>query len=282
MQKDLSTRFEVLESPLIFASKRNFSNLSKIKNLESIISDISLKLISDEKNPEIKHELDKLRNSFKGFDLLEDKDKKHIISSTLNTILKLKEEHISRSTSDNKSDISPKSLIDNNKKLNLKDPIRYIKGVGPRISDILAKKDITTVEDLIFYFPRKYEDRRNVQTISSVIPNTKCIIVGTILSSRVINSRKGKIYKATVTDGTASLDLIWFKANKSYIENTFKNGVKLVVSGDVTFSKYDRSLQIIHPKPQDLEIIEDGEEIENTTHFNRIVPVYPLTEGLKQ
>jgi len=278
MHKDLSTRFDALETPLIFASKSNFSNLSKIKNLEEVISDISLKLISDERSPVVKKQLGNIRESFKAFDLLDDKNKKFIINNTLKIISKLKKEQ----AKDGTLDITSNSLKSNKNNLNINDPIRYIKGVGPRISDILSKKGITTVEDLIFYFPRKYEDRRNVQTISTVVPESKCIIVGSVLSSRILNSRKGKIYKVAVSDGTASINLVWFKANKSYIESTFKKGVKVVVSGDVTYSSYDRSLQIIHPKPQDLEIIEDGEEIENSTHFNRIVPVYPLTEGLTQ
>ena len=281
MPKGLTTNLDAIAKPLLFASKSNFSNLSKIQNLEEIISDISLKLISDENSSEIKKQLDNIRKNFKGFNLLGEEDKKHIINSTLELIVKLKKQYEKDSTLDimhNSQGINKKKL----KSINIKDPIRYIKGVGPRISDILAKKDVTTVEDLIFYFPRKYEDRRNVQTIASVEPGAKSIIVGTVLSSRFINSRKGKIYKVSITDGTGSLNLIWFQANKKYIESTFKKGVKLVVSGDVTFSQYDRAIQIIHPKPQDLEIIEDGEEIENTTHFNRIVPVYPLTEGLTQ
>ena len=245
------------------------------------MSDVSLKLMSDEKSPEIKKQLRTIRKSFKGFDQLDDSHKILIINSTLETIVKLKKEQ----AKDNTLEIAPNSPLSKNKdsnNLKINDPIRYIKGVGPRISGILAKKDIATVEDLIFYFPRKYEDRRNVQTIATVKPDSKAIIVGTVLSNRQISSKKGKIYKVNVSDGTGSINLIWFKANKRYIETTFNKGVKIVVSGDVTFSQYDRSLQIIHPKPQDLEIIEDGEEIENSMHFNRIVPVYPLTEGLTQ
>ncbi|MGI9535108.1 MAG: OB-fold nucleic acid binding domain-containing protein, partial [Thermodesulfobacteriota bacterium] len=281
MPKGLATQLDALETPLLFASKSNFSNLSKIINLEEIVSDISLKLMSEEKNPEIKEHLSRIRKSFKDFDLLEKNNKINIINSTLEIIVELKNKQINEDT----SPVSRNSSKFNNKELNnlnTNDPIRYIKGVGPRISQILAKKGITTVEDLIFYFPRKYEDRRNVQTISTVKPNSKSIIVGTVLSNRQINSRKGKIYKVSISDGTGSLNLIWFTASKRYIENTFIKGVKVVVSGDITFSQYDRSLQIIHPKPQDLEIIEDVEDIENTTHFNRIVPVYPLTEGLTQ
>ena len=282
MSKGLTIQLDTLKPPLLFASKNNFSNLSKIKNLEAIMSDITLKLVSDEKNPEIKKLLQNIRSSFKGFDLFEESDKKHVINNTLKIIVKLKKEYEKNST----LDIASNLQTFNNKKLNnlnIEDQIRYIKGVGTRISDILAKRGVTTVEDLIFYFPRKYEDRRNVQTISSIRHNGKYVVLGTVLSNRQINSRKGKIiYKVTISDDTGSLDLVWFRANKRYIKSTYRKGVKVVVSGEVTFSQYDRSPQIIHPKPQDLEIVEEDGEIENKTHFNRIVPVYPLTEGLTQ
>ncbi|MGI9553845.1 MAG: ATP-dependent DNA helicase RecG [Thermodesulfobacteriota bacterium] len=281
MPKGLPNLLDALETPLLFASKNKYSNLYKIKNLEEIVSDISLKLMSDEKNPEIKKHLNIIRKNFKDFDTLEKNNKIIIVNNTLDIIVKLKNK---TKNENKKADFNNSSNLQNKKinELEINDPIRYIKGVGPRISDLLAKKGISTVEDLIFNFPRKYEDRRNVQTISAVKPNSKTIIVGTVLSNRQINSRKGKIFKVSITDGTGSVNLIWFKASKRYIENTFIKGVKVVVSGEVTFSQYDKSLQIIHPKPQDLEIVEDAEDIENTIHFNRIVPVYPLTEGLTQ
>ncbi len=273
-------RLDALRKPLLFVSKNNFSNLSIIKGLETTVSDITLKLLSYEENSEIKEHLNRIRTGFKDFDLMEQKNKEHIVRSTLETIselLKDQEEgrslYVDQSKSEHKD---PGSLC-------VADQVRYVKGVGPRFSEILAKRGVCTIEDLLFYFPRKYEDRRNVQAISSVRLNSKCIVIGTVSSVRIIRSRKsGFIYKVTITDATGSLDLIWFNANQRYIEGTYRKGVKVVVSGEVTLSSYNRSLQIIHPKPQDIEIVEDGQETEDQIHFNRIVPIYSLTEGLTQ
>jgi len=65
MSKDLTNQLDVLEKPLIFASKNNFKNLSKLKNLEKVIEDITLKLIFQEKDFKLKKELEKIKKGFK-------------------------------------------------------------------------------------------------------------------------------------------------------------------------------------------------------------------------
>lgn len=281
MPDGVTTQLDKLEKPLTFASGNNFLNLSRIRNMEAIVSDIVLNLTSGEKDPAIRNHLQNIRENFKGFDLLEQEAKKQVISNALKTLSRM------RSFNKEKDNVpglvTPQYCEERSGLSGVECGIRYLRGVGARIASVLAKRGITTVEDLLFYFPRKYEDRRNVQPILSVKHNHKCIVIGVVLSARQIRARKGGFfYKVTIADDTGKLDLIWFRANRRYIQNTYRKGVKVVVSGEVTIDRYGHSPKIIHPKPQDMEIIEEGWEVEDQTHFNRIVPIYPLMEGLAQ
>jgi len=277
MSTDLTNQLEVLEKPLKFASKNNFKNLSKVKNLEKVIEDITLKLIAQEKDLTLKKELEYIKNSFTGFESKEEKNKIVIINSTLKRIANLNNK--ASSTLQTSPDTKKQEI---NSNIQLKDPIRYLKGVGPRISDILSKKEIKCVEDLLFYFPRKYEDRRNIKKISSIDKLERVVIFGKVIDFNVTRLRSKKIYNVVISDGTGTLNLVWFTANEKYLKNTYKTGVNIVVSGEISYNNYNKNLQIIHPRPEDIEIFDDQENIEDKTHFGRIVPIYPLTEGLKQ
>jgi ATP-dependent DNA helicase RecG len=277
MSTDLTNQLEVLEKPLKFASKNNFKNLSKVKNLEKVIEDITLKLIAQEKDLTLKKELEYIKNSFTGFESKEEKNKIVIINSTLKRIANLNNK--ASSTLQTSPDTKKQEI---NSNIQLKDPIRYLKGVGPRISDILSKKEIKCVEDLLFYFPRKYEDRRNIKKISSIDKLERVVIFGKVIDFNVTRLRSKKIFNVVISDGTGTLNLVWFTANEKYLKNTYKTGVNIVVSGEISYNNYNKNLQIIHPRPEDIEIFDDQENIEDKTHFGRIVPIYPLTEGLKQ
>ena len=85
-----------------------------------------------------------------------------------------------------------------------------------------------------------------------------------------------------ISDGTDRLRLTWFNYNSSYLRGVFKKGMSFIIHGKVSVAPGGRALQIIHPLAQDIEVIEDEEDVGNPLQFGRIVPVYPLTEGLTQ
>ncbi len=277
MSTDLTHQLEVLEKPLKFVSKDNFKNLSKVKNLGKIIKDICLKLSSEVKELQLKKEINDIKDSFIDFDSKSKEDKISIVNRILDKLAKLnnKVPPVTNFTSEIKE---PK----NKTQIKLSDPVRYLKGVGPRISDILSKKDIQIVEDLLFYFPRRYEDRRNIKKISSINKLESVVIFGKIIDLHVTRIKSKKIFNVVISDGTGTVNLVWFTANEKYLIKTYIPGARIVVSGEVSYNAYKKNLQIIHPKPEDVEIYADDEDIEENTHFGRIVPIYPLTEGLTQ
>ncbi|MFA5093929.1 MAG: ATP-dependent DNA helicase RecG [Candidatus Omnitrophota bacterium] len=152
-------------------------------------------------------------------------------------------------------------------------PVRFVKGVGPARSEMLRKLDIETVEDLLYHFPRRYEDRSHFEPINKLKPGLHIAVKGEVLTSGVRRGGKMAVYKMAFGDETGVIYALWF--NQPYMQNVFKVGDKVILYGKV--ERYKDFQQMANP---DFEIIndQDGE----TIHTGRIVPIYPLTEGISQ
>jgi ATP-dependent DNA helicase RecG len=154
-------------------------------------------------------------------------------------------------------------------------PVQYVKGVGPARARLLARLGIETLYDLLFYFPWRYEDRRNLKKISRLTCGKPETVTGKVVSLKVISTRKKgmKILELTVTDETGFLKCKWF--NQPFLKRYFKEGQKVVLCGVVK----GNSLAGFGPEMDnpDFELL-GGEDI--LIHTSRIVPVYKTTEGL--
>ncbi len=158
-------------------------------------------------------------------------------------------------------------------------PIRYVKGVGPKLAKLFEKKGILTVEDALYFLPRGYEDRSNLKKISELKVGGKETGLGEILLSGVAFYQKGRkrVFQAVVGDGSGTMTLKWFHGNERYLRDRFKKGRQLIFSGEVRWFNAQR--EIHHP---DVEIVDDGDVEKDYLNFRRIVPIYSETEGLYQ
>lgn len=159
----------------------------------------------------------------------------------------------------------------------LQTPIQYVKGIGPSKAKRLLGLELRTVEDILYYFPRRYEDRSHFKTIKELSPGGNCTIKGTVnsIGSRRAYHRRGfYICEAIVEDDTGSVVAVWF--NQPYIKELFKKGDELILYGKVDL--YKGGLQIVSPE---YELLSKEEE-QAYLHIGRIVPVYTLTERLSQ
>ncbi|MCD5391037.1 ATP-dependent DNA helicase RecG [candidate division NPL-UPA2 bacterium] len=155
----------------------------------------------------------------------------------------------------------------------LKTPVQYVKGVGPKRAQILARIGIETLSDLLYYFPRRYEDRSHLKPISQVQMGTVETIKGEVLTSGIQKPRRQlEILKVAVGDGTGVIYGVWF--NQSYLKKSFPQGATIILSGRVDRL---RELRIVNPA---YEILTGNEE--DLIHTGRIVPIYSLTEKLTQ
>jgi len=148
----------------------------------------------------------------------------------------------------------------NSKKQPLSDiPVRFVKGVGPARAEILKKLDIGTVEDLLYHFPRRYEDRSRLDPINKLKEGEYAAIKGEVLTSGERGGRprfgRGKgmsVYKMAFGDATGVIYAVWF--NQPYMQDVFKQGDKAILYGKV--ERY-KDLQISNPE---FEIINDEEK----------------------
>jgi len=148
----------------------------------------------------------------------------------------------------------------------LSDSLQYLKGMGPKRAEILAKSGLRTVGDLLYYFPRRYLDRTNIRRVADLKPGEQATVIGQIRSAGLLHGRK-KIFEALLDDSTGHLFLVWF-AGHNYLKNLIKKGVVLSVTGEVRFFN---ALQMVHPE---YEILEEAEDIDRLLHTVGIVPLY--------
>lgn len=163
-------------------------------------------------------------------------------------------------------------------------PLDSIRGVGPRIAEKLARLGIRTVEQALYTLPFRYEDRRQFTRIADLMPDTRAIIFGEVLASteKTTSRSRRKLFEVVVGDGSGSLNLKWFHYRKTWIEKQYPVGRRCVVYGEV---KQFGNIREMHHA--DVEFLAAGQDPNALIHadplnFGRILPVYPLTEGLTQ
>ena len=153
--------------------------------------------------------------------------------------------------------------------------VRYLKGIGPKRAEIFSSLGISTVEDLLYYFPRRYEDRRNLATISTLKEGQIQTIKARVLvkgERRSFRRRAFSITEMAVEDDTGKIFCVWF--NQPYIKNYFANAETVILHGKV--ERYGKRLQMANPE---FEIVSEEEE---PLCVNRIVPIYTLPHGFTQ
>nr|WP_242973443.1 ATP-dependent DNA helicase RecG [Pseudoclostridium thermosuccinogenes] len=155
----------------------------------------------------------------------------------------------------------------------LKRSVKTLKGIGDSRAKLFYRLGIYTIEDLITYFPREYENRSNVKKIIDLEDGESCTFEGTIASGvSEFRPRRGlTIYKLLVRDETGTIAVTWF--NQHYVKNIFHVGERYLFFGKV--SRKFRSFEVQNPV---YEKSGTGER-KNTC---RIVPVYPSTANLTQ
>ncbi|HEY3781094.1 MAG TPA: ATP-dependent DNA helicase RecG [Fimbriimonadaceae bacterium] len=151
---------------------------------------------------------------------------------------------------------------------------QFLKGVGPKLAQILAKLEIHTVRDVLFHLPRRYEDRRNIPPLNTLRPGEFATVRGGVLAVQGNPAKRGMvIIRVPITDGRSTVVLTWF--NQPWIKRKFEQfRGEVIAYGKVKEGSYE--LEIHSPE---FELI--GEE-DDPADFARIVPVYPLTDGVDQ
>lgn len=167
---------------------------------------------------------------------------------------------------------SPDNASDN-RQPHLTDSVRFLKGVGEVRAALLARLGILTVEDLVYFFPRRYEDRREVLPLKNLHISTSPVAVRVRVVSverRITKHKQIELLRACVTDGESLAYAVWFQ--RRGLMSLLKPGVELALYGRVIF--HGKVPEIENPE---LEILDDDQG----HSVGCIVPIYPTTAGLQ-
>jgi ATP-dependent DNA helicase RecG len=158
--------------------------------------------------------------------------------------------------------------------LELTTPVQYVKGIGPRLAEILATKGIATVGDLLGYLPFRYEDRLNPRGIAELRAGEMATVIGEVRNSGLFRTRKMPIFQLTVGQGRSRLRCLWF--NATYLQDKFKPGQLIALYGKVEQDTRSGELQIIQPQFEMLgDAGADGDDkAASSLEVGRIVPIY--------
>jgi ATP-dependent DNA helicase RecG len=150
-------------------------------------------------------------------------------------------------------------------------PVQYLKGVGPRRAEALAKLGIRTVRDLLRHAPHRYLDATTVTPIAKLAPGMDATAIGEVVSKGVIPTRRGlRLFQAVIRDSTGLIECSW--PGQPFLDRTIRKGDRLLVSGPVRFF-HGRQIQ-----PREFTILaRAGDEAEEE---GTVFPVYPATAGL--
>jgi len=160
-------------------------------------------------------------------------------------------------------------------------PVQYVKGIGPRLAEILAAKGIATVDDLLHYLPFRYEDRLNPRSVAELRAGEMATVIAEVRNSGLFRTRRMPIFQLTVGQGRTKLKCIWF--NAAYLQDRFQAGQLVALYGKVEEDR-DGELQIVQPQFEILgDVNEEGgaDEAEKkaaaSLEIGRIVPIYEST-----
>jgi ATP-dependent DNA helicase RecG len=271
---------EKMEAPLLFATGNGYNRLPLIKNLETVMTSLLRRLRKElnSKPQPLNSAIDRLSGAllelFNGYDSLSPEQKKARLVEAICHVSALKAIAKNPLVTPGEGLQTSTQQQEEGKAL-LSRPLVSIRGVGPRMASLLARKNLATIEDLLYFLPRRYEDRRTVCRITETVPGIKQTVSGMITFADIRFYGRRKIFEVTIDDGHDTLKAKWFKGREAFLRGAFRPGRRVILTGEVGGFPFEK--EMIHP---DFEILDDKED--QLLHFKRIVPVYPETEGLHQ
>jgi ATP-dependent DNA helicase RecG len=160
----------------------------------------------------------------------------------------------------------------------LETPVTYVRGVGPRVAQMLAPKGISTAEDLLYHLPFRYEDRQNPRSLDELRAGEMASVIGEVRGSAMLSTRRAPIFELTVGQGRQSIQCLWF--NGRYLDGKFQAGQTIAVFGKVEPSRSGNGLKMIQPQ---FELLPDDSDDAETRllEVGRITPVYESLGGTR-
>ena len=284
---------KVMRKPIEYATRERFAHFKKIQAMDSFLNGQIETALKSTNSIHQQHEIHRIQTLLRNYQRLPEQDQKHCLLSTKAILDDLIRDlaspldralpvmsHDSRFTVQNPLDlqqIDPMEKIGSNpvEPFPWTVPVQYIKGVGPQRARLLEKVGINTLEDALYFLPRRYEDRGNLKAIGQLVNGEGQTISGEVVAADlIVTPRRGlRIMEIALQDETGTIYAKWF--NQPYLKKIFKKGQRLVLSGKVTINRYYG--HVWEMENPNFEILDD--EDQELLHSGRIVPIYPETKG---
>jgi ATP-dependent DNA helicase RecG len=155
--------------------------------------------------------------------------------------------------------------------LTLETSLQFVKGIGPRIAQNLQDRRITTIEDLLYHLPFRYEDRLRPQAIEELVPGEMASLIGEVRGMALLRTRRMPIFEMTVGQGLSKVKCMWFHG--TYLKDRFKAGQWVALYGKVEPSRTSTSFKMIQPQVEVLPDDHDDAE-SKLLEVGRIAPIY--------
>lgn len=287
-----------IRKPLDYSARHDFVHIERVRDLEKTITTWVEHAGAALPSSQYQRILDQFQQIFQGYDVKNRSQKILVIQEALHLLDQLESLDAARSvpqdtphalkrstppplspSANPPQAASPESEIGAEQWHDLSQQIQFAKGVGPKRVRLLNKLGIYTIEDALFFFPRRYEDRRRIEKIASLRPGEALrTVYGEVKTSgvTVTPKQRTKIFELMISDDTGVFTAKWF--NQGYLRKIFKSGMHVVLCGKIGMKRYG-GLEMIQPE---YEIVDSSEAVGERLHTGRIVPIYSLTDGLYQ
>ncbi len=266
--------------PIEFASRDDCAHLRAVTNLSSFISSQVLSALRQDVYPKaIEARLISLRDLFIDFQpaLPLDEQRRRLQAATLliKALRAVDQQKFIR-LKDSPTQPSCNSEITGAGRSDLWNlPVRFLKGVGPKRTNVLQRLHIETLEDALWTIPWRYEDRSVMTPIGNLVPGMMasiCGMIGTCQAKRTRN-RRLSVVEVGVEDQSGRMQVVFF--NQRYLEEILTVGTRVMMSGRVIAGR--QGWMVPRMDVAQYEVI--GEDTESTLHVGRIVPIYHETKG---
>lgn len=242
--------------PLLLEKKKGYTNRSVYGGLEAFMGKNLLSLKKALQDTEEMSRLEELQGVFTQYSRLEKRERTLVVEDSLRQL-----SHLLAKTSLSLWEMEVSSIY----------------GVGKKRCEQLGRLQLKTIGDLFSFLPRYYDDRRQTVSISQLAPDFQrsFFIQGRIVACSSFQARKGMhLIRATIDDGDGRVEAVWF--NQRYLTRLLAKGTRVFLLGRLNRKAYleNRKLELSSPLLE-----RDGEEPLLT---RRLVPIYPVTEGLSQ
>jgi len=160
--------------------------------------------------------------------------------------------------------------------LRLGDEVKFVRGVGPNVSEMLKAKSIETAEDLLYHLPFRYEDRQNPRSLDELKPGETASVIAEVRGALLMRTRRMPIFELTVGQGRHALKCLWFHGH--YLDGKFHAGQTIALYGRIEPSRSSSNFKMIQPQ---FEILPDSSDDAETRllEVGRITPVYESLGG---